>query len=270
MGCFSQKVAMVTGGASGIGLAVSRALAFRGCSVVLADLDGERARHEVAALGARGGAVGARLDVTDLESVKLLVERVRADRGRLDYIFNNAGVNVMGLAQEMSDDDWRRVLDVNLTGVVNGVIAAYPVMVDQGFGHIVNVSSLGGLVPVPLEAAYTASKHGVVGLSNALRIEAERFGVKVTVVCPGQVRTSIHDSSKIIGFDRDRMPDVRRVGTTPEKAAERILRGVERNRATVVVPRRSASLWLLDRLSPTLARRLMGLGMDRMMKARLD
>ena len=130
----------------------------------------------------------------DAVAVQALVDEVAVRHGRLDFMFNNAGIVIGGRTDEMSREHWDRVIDVNLKGVVNGVVAAYPLMVSQGHGHIVNTASTAGLAPAVLVAAYSASKHAVVGLTGALRPEAARFGVRVSVMCPGAVDTPILDA----------------------------------------------------------------------------
>ena len=181
-----------------------------------------------------------------------MVENTAARHGTLDYIFNNAGIVVGGEVRDVSIDDWRDVLDVNLFGVVNGVAAAYPLMVDQGHGHIINTASIAGLIPFPVEVSYVASKYGVVGLSNALRVEGADLGVNVSVVCPGLIRTPIFYTSKLIKIDREKMlkslPE--RFIITPEECASVILRGVERNKAVIVVTGVAKVFWWLHRINP--------------------
>lgn len=251
MDFFKGKVAIVTGGASGIGRSVGRELVRRGATVVLADLNKELLDETAGSLSDAGSRVeAAALDVTDVDAVKELVDRTVSQHGRLDYMFNNAGIAVVGYTKDFSYDDWRSVLDVNLYGVVNGVFAAYPVMVKQGFGHIVNTASLAGLVPAAGEISYTASKYGVVGLSHALRLEAAEHGVKVSVVCPGFIETPIFYNAKLLGLDRTKMIESIPKPTSPDECASVILRGVERNKATITVTRLAKILWILQRISP--------------------
>ena len=119
-----------------------------------------------------------------LTAVQALVDGAFRDLGRVDYLFNNAGVNLCAELRDTTLEDWDLLIDMNLRGVIHGVHAAYPIMREQGFGHIVNIASAAGLIPAAAEGAYAATKHAVVGLSSSLRIEAESFGVKVSVVCP--------------------------------------------------------------------------------------
>lgn len=254
---FKNKVAIVTGGASGIGLAISEALARRGCTVIIADINLEAAQQRAAAINEqdeRGGRVSAaQLNVTNAEEVQLLVEETVSKYGRLDLMFNNAGVGVGGEARDLSLEDWRRIVDVNLMGVIYGTRAAYEVMVKQGFGHIINTASLAGLLGAPFMAPYAATKHAVVGLSKSLRAEAQDLGVRVSAVCPGYIQTNIFDASD---YRKVRKEDIlERIPfklMSAEEAARVILRGVEKNKALIVFPGYARLFWMLSRISPRL------------------
>ena len=255
MSIFVDKVAIVTGAGSGIGKGLAEALARVGAQVVICDVNSERIEKTAAGIRAAGGqATALRVDVSDYDAVKKMIEDTVSAHGRVDYLFNNAGIAIAGPATSFSIDDWRQVIGVNLFGVVHGVAVAYPIMVKQGFGHIINTASVEGLTPFPATAIYVTSKYGVVGLSNALRIEGAAHGVKVSAVCPGYVKTAIFTDSKFINVDRQKQLEVipEWVGVTPEQCAKIILRGVERNRAFIVVTLFAKFLWLLARLSPNL------------------
>lgn len=255
MSSFNDKVAIITGAGSGIGKGLAEELARRGGQVVISDINSERIEKTAEGIRAAGGkATASRVDVSDYDAVKKMIDDAVAAHGRVDYIFNNAGIAIASPATTLSMDDWRQVLNINLFGVIHGVTIAYPIMVKQGFGHIINTASLDGLVPFPATAAYVTSKYGVVGLSNALRIEGAAHGVKVSAVCPGYVTTAIFTDSKVINIDRQKqlqgLPDW--VGVTPEECAKIILRGVEHNKAFIVVTFFAKFLWLLNRISPNL------------------
>jgi NAD(P)-dependent dehydrogenase (short-subunit alcohol dehydrogenase family) len=221
--------------------------------VILADLNGTLLEETAQAILRAGHNVKhAVLDVSDYQAVKKLIDDTVSENGRLDYLFNNAGIGVAGEARDVSYDDWRRVIDVNLYGAVNGVVAAYPVMVKQGFGHIINTASLAGLVPAGGEISYTASKYGIVGLSNALRVEGADLGVKVSVICPGFIETPILYTSKMVKVDRDKLLEMAPKTMPPDKCALVILRGVEKNKATIVVTFLAKAMWILQRISPNL------------------
>ena len=252
MGIFAEKTAVITGGASGIGRALGQELARRGAHVILADVNSELLQETAGSIEQAGHHTRpVTLDVTDREAVKKLVDDVVAEYGKLDYMFNNAGVVVFGEAHNFSYDDWRRIIDTNLYGVVNGVFAAYPVMIKQGFGHIINTASLGGLVPATGLISYIASKYGIVGLSHALRSEAAGFGVKVSVVCPGFIDTPMKHS-KVIKLDPEKLLASAPKLLPAEKCANAILRGVEHNKPTIIVTALAKIFCLLYRISPTL------------------
>jgi NAD(P)-dependent dehydrogenase (short-subunit alcohol dehydrogenase family) len=263
---FDGAVAIVTGGASGIGQALSEALARRGAVVVPADLQGERAQAVAEGIRAHGGqAAAAEVDVVDFAAVNRLVEQTVAAHGRLDYLFNNAGIGINGEVRHYQIADWYRVFDVNLRGVANGVQAAYPVMLRQGYGHIVNTASMAGLVPSPWVVNYTAAKHAVVGLSLALRVEAATAGVRVSVLCPGVVRTPILEAGgkygkmvQPIAAERLRAHFERTHPMDPRKFAQKVLPAVARNRAIIIEPAWWKVFWWLNRLSPRLGEWLAG------------
>jgi len=253
---FHGKIAIVTGGASGIGRAVGEQLVRRGARVVLADINGDSVRATTEAIGAAGHAT---VDVTDAAALERLVHDTVATHGRLDYMFNNAGIAIMGEAHNMSLSDWTRLIDINLRGVVNGVLAAYPVMIRQRSGHIVNTASLAGLVPTPGATGYATTKHAVVGLSTGLRAEGAGLGVKVSVVCPGVIDTPLKYGTVLINpdADRDKLLNAIPFGLYPVEACARdILRGIERNRAIIVVTASAKLTSLFYRLAPSLFLRL--------------
>ncbi|KUI33649.1 short-chain dehydrogenase [Mycobacterium sp. IS-1590] len=253
---FTGKQALVTGGGSGIGAALCRALVAAGAEVVCTDVDGDAAEHTVAGLG--GKARAARLDVTDSAAVQAAVDDVVNRAGRLDLMFNNAGIVWGGDTELLTLDQWNAIIDVNIRGVVHGVAAAYPLMVRQGYGHIVNTASMAGLTAAGQVTSYVMTKHAVVGLSLALRSEAAARGVKVLAVCPAAVETPILDKGSIGGFvGRDYFLQAQ--GGKPydaDRLARDVLRAVERNKPILVKPRIAHAQWMFARLAPTLMNRV--------------
>ncbi len=258
---FEGAVAVITGGASGIGAALAGELNRQGVHLVIADRQIEVARtlcEELSAQGPKAEAID--LDVRQYEIMKPMVDGVMERHGRLDYFFNNAGIGVGGEILHHRAEDWKYVIDVDLLGVAYGVHAAYSHMVEQGFGHIVNTASLAGLMPTPQMAAYCAAKHGVVGLSRTLRAEARDYGVRVSVLCPGVIRTPILLSGGHFGRMRVEMDERLQVTLwnllRPMDAdlfAKKVLRKLKSNPETIIVPGWWRVFWWLNRLSPTFA-----------------
>jgi short-subunit dehydrogenase len=249
---FRDRTAVITGAGSGIGAALATELARRGAHTVVADIDLAGATAVCAAIRITGGnATVAQLDVTDADAV----ESLAAAHEPIDLWINNAGIAVGGATDDLSLADWRRVLDVNLAGVIHGVHAVYPRMVRRGSGHIVNIASVSGLAPYPLALPYITSKHAVVGLSQSLRAEAAGHGVRVSVACPGMIRTPIWKRSVVRGSlagGRERLLS-RLPLMSAERCAAAIVRGVEANRGIIPVTLEAHAAWWLNRLSPALA-----------------
>jgi short-subunit dehydrogenase len=169
-------------------------------------------------------------------------------------MFNNAGFAITGEIAEMTIEQWERLIEVNLKGVVNGVMAAYPTMITQGNGHIINTASLAGISPTPVFGAYSTTKFAIVGLSRTLRIEAKKYGVKVTVLCPGFIKTAIYDNSVYINSQKDYLMKIIPVPVMDtEKAVRAMLKGIEKNKAMVVIPLYGKIQWWLDRLCQPLS-----------------
>jgi len=258
MNPYQGAVALVTGGASGIGRALCEEMARRGAMVVVTDVDAAGAQAVAGGIAAAGGrASAARLDVCRAEEVERVYGEAAAAHGRLDYVFNNAGLAVVGEVRDLRLEHWQRLLDVNLGGVVHGVHAAYRLMVRQGSGHIVNTASLAGLAGFPTALPYATTKAAVVGLSLSLRAEGEALGVKVSVLCPGFVQSAIFESGTYVGSDKDSAVSLIPVRFVPaDVAARTILDGVARNRAVIVFPFYARLMWWIQRLFPGLMERL--------------
>lgn len=249
---FRGKVALVTGAGAGIGAALAEGLARRGARVVVTGRSPDNTSATACRIREAGlDATDCVLDVSDGEQVSRVYEDIRQDQGRLDLVFHNAGISVAGEMRDLDLSQWRKVIDVNLMGVLHGTCAAYAIMAEQGAGHIVNVSSLAGLLPFPVKAPYCATKHAIVGLSTTLRAEAAALNVRVSVACPGLVATDIWTKTPVMGItSEDVLGIIRAPMMSPEKAAEKILDGVAKNRAVITFPFSARMLWYLYRIHP--------------------
>ena len=255
MGELKGKIAIVTGGGSGIGRTICTYLAERGVHVVVADRNMEGAEETEALIRCAGGcAESLRVDVCNKGDVESLVNGVAAEHGRIDYLFNNAGVGINGEFQDLSMDHLQSVMNVNFWGTIYGCRSVYPVMMKQGFGHIINTASLAGLIPGGLTSIYSASKHAVVGFSLTLRAEARQYGIKVSTLCPGYMRTNIQKTtqnvSAYMNSERNRQMNAEMKFPTPEDCIDQMMRGVRRNRGIIVTPLKHKIYWWLHRFSP--------------------
>ena len=239
---FAGKVAVVTGAGSGIGQALAVELARSGAKVAISDVDTEGLAVTEARLKAIGAPVKAdRLDVTEREAFELYADAVKAHFGKVNQIYNNAGIAFTGDIEISSYKDIERVMDVDFWGVVNGTKAFLPHLIESGDGHVVNVSSLFGIFSVPGQAAYNAAKFAVRGFTEALRQEmiAAKRPVKVTTVHPGGIKTAIaRNAGAAEGVDAQELANVfdkKLANTSPERAAQIILDAVRKDKARVLV-----------------------------------
>lgn len=247
------KVALVTGGYGGVGAAVARRLARAGAAVALTGRN--QAALAAVDLGAgEGRALRLLLDVRDPAAWEAAVRRVLAERGRLDVLVNNAGVIAPGALESLPADEVERQIRVNLLGTAFGCRAVIPAMRGGGGGAIVNVASLGGIVPMPFEAVYCATKYALRGLSFALHAELAASGIRVSAVSPDSVETRQllqeleHDEASL-SFASPAM--------APEAVAEAVLRAIRTGRPEILVPAVSGFLARLVAAFPGLVLRLL-------------
>jgi NAD(P)-dependent dehydrogenase (short-subunit alcohol dehydrogenase family) len=236
------KVAVVTGGASGIGRGLCRRLAAAGLDVVVADIDvggAEATATEIADGGVR--ALGVAVDVSDRVSVGALADRAFAEFGAVHVVCNNAGVIVGGNICDATEDDWRWVLGVNLGGVVNGCSVFAPRLIAQGQGgHIVNTASVGGFLAGPGLGIYCTSKFAVVGMTESLRAELAPHGIGVSALCPAAVKTQLVDADRNrpeelarAGGRAEMMRDAIEGGLDPDAVGDCVVRGIRKDSACI-------------------------------------
>ena len=245
---FGGKVAMVTGAGSGIGLALTEGLAAAGATVYAIDWD----EQGVTRCEGRGERVRGRLlDVTDGAAYETLVADIAAREPAIDFLFNNAGVTLLGEAHKVPFERWKWLLDINVMGVVHGIACVYPLMAARGAGHIVNTASIAGGTGYATAAAYTASKACVLEITRSLRAEARGLGVRVSAACPGYVRTNIFQPERTVGAELKLvMGDLPTAMMEPAEAGLRILAGVARGRETIVFPLSARVFWALGAWAP--------------------
>lgn len=260
----THKKVLITGAASGIGRAAALAFARRKATLLLCDIDSaglESLRQEVVATG--GECFTYKMDVTDANAVAELATRIHTAQGALDVLINNAGVGYLGRFLDSDLPHWRRVLDINLMGVVHGCHAFIPRMIEAGGPRrVLNVASAAALFPSPSMAAYAASKHAVYGLSEVLKMELSDTQVGVTTVCPGVINTPIVANRKNIAASVgpeqiERLQDYyRRKGCSPERVAEGMVQAVLKGNDLLLVGPFAQLIFQLRRLSVGLLRRI--------------
>lgn len=278
---FDGRVAAVTGAGSGIGRALAEELARRGCHLSVSDVDEEGLAETVLRCERSNVSVHpARLDVADRAGVFAWADQVVADHGRVNLVVNNAGValGATAMAQSITDFEW--LMSINFWGVVHGTQAFLPHLRDTGDGHIVNISSVFGLISIPTQSAYNASKFAVRGFTDALRMELEidPCGVSSTTIHPGGIKTDIarnartDESIMVGGTDAQEFVDEfdRLARTTPDKAAHQILRAVERNRRRALIGPDAVVFDIVSRLPAGLYQRVLVSGARRRRTKRLS
>ena len=253
----SGKLVIVTGAASGIGRATAQTAAERGARVVLTDIS--PLDETIATIQAAGGEVAhaKSLDITDVDAVMTFAQEVHDSHGSVDVVMNVAGISAWGTVSALEHRHWRSMVEVNLMGPIHIIEAFVPAMVDAGRGgHLVNVSSAAGLIGMPWHAAYSASKFGLRGVSEVLRFDLRRHGIRVSLVCPGGVDTGLTETIEVAGVDkgskafRKAQAHFKKRAVTPDHAARAILRGVKRNRYLVYTSPDIFAIFTLQRAFP--------------------
>lgn len=261
------RTAIITGAASGIGRGTAQALAKRGCNLALADLN-EEGLAETAALAGKHGIEISRhkLDVASREAVAALPASVLAAHGRADLLFNNAGVAIGGTFEQVAEEDFDWLMEVNFWGVVRMTRAFLPLLRSSDSARIVNISSIFGIIAPPGQTAYSASKFAVRAFSESLRRELEAEGAKigVTVVHPGGVATSIAKNARPprgandIDLEAQKERFEKFLRMPPEKAGEIIVTGVEKDRPRIIVGNDARFMAAVERLAPVSYWKILG------------
>jgi len=257
MHSFNNKVAVVTGGGSGIGRALALALAEQGCHLALADINSDNLKESQQLVGHLGGNCSVHcVDVGDAEAMAAFAEEVVAFHGQVNLLINNAGITLQKTFSNHSLQDWQRILGVNVWGVILGCKYFLPHLLKADEAHIVNLSSMAGFMGLPNQSSYCATKSAVQGLSESLWAELTGHGIGVTSVHPGAIRTNIIQSTLSESDNpevaKKNMEMVARMGMPAEKAAQIILRAVKKKQLRVRVGKDAVVLDWLKRMMPTL------------------
>ncbi|MDY6796241.1 MAG: SDR family NAD(P)-dependent oxidoreductase [Actinomycetota bacterium] len=256
------KTVLITGAASGIGRELALASAREGAIVLLVDVDAGGLKELERLLRAAGTENRSYLaDISDREVVRGLAGKVYGEFEGLDILINNAGVFVWADFADTTLEDWEWLMRVNLWGPILTIKAFLPKMIDRGRGHIVNLASLGGLVTMPTLSGYSTTKFGLVGLTETLQHELEPHNIAVTLVCPGNIRTPIVDHIVVRGYDREKLIRVSYgiiPRLAPDRAANRILKGIKKDKAMVTLTPSAHIMWYIKRISPGLYRVMLG------------
>jgi len=271
---FKNKVAAITGAGSGMGRSLAVLLASRGCHVALSDINETGLAETVKLLNGTGVKVTSqKLDVSDKDAVFAWADQVARDHGKVNLIFNNAGVALGSAVDGGSYEDLEWIMNINFWGVVHGTKAFLPYLKDSGEGHVINTSSVFGLMGVPSQSAYNASKFAVRGFTEALRQELEmaKVNVSATSVHPGGIKTNIAKAARMdtsvnkLGLSTNSTEKFEKLfSTTADEAAAVIIKGVEKNARRVLIGKDAVAIDLMVRLFPSAYQKLVAMSSKRM------
>jgi NADP-dependent 3-hydroxy acid dehydrogenase YdfG len=252
---YKNKIAVVTGAASGIGKAISGKLIENGCKVHMLDINKEQLNLSASEFGE--SAVPHVLDAVDYSAFKEVVASITTSDSKIDFVFNNAGIAYAGEMTGYSIEAWNKILDINVRGTVNCVQLIYPIMKEQRSGHIVNTSSLAGLIPSGLMVPYATSKYAIVGLTRSLKVEADLFNVNVHVLCPGVVETELLDNSHPQDMPessrikaREYLTKITGKPVSADVFAALALKEIEKKKEVIFYPKKVKEIWNFSRFFP--------------------
>ncbi len=249
---FPQKRAFITGGASGLGLAYAEKLAKDNWRVAIADINEERleqAKNRLETLGAT--VLSMVVDVTSKEQQQNAADQLEQQWGGVDLVFNNAGIGSCGKLNEQDDDEWHRVINIDLWSVIHGCRVFAPLLKKQGGGHIINTASSAGTLCLAEMAAYNVAKSGVVALSETLNVELSPDNIGVTVVCPTVLKTNISESLKgETNFEKNIAEQIEKSKFTPEMVADSTFAGIRKNKLYVMPQADARWVWAIKRWMP--------------------
>lgn len=265
-----EKVALVTGAGSGLGRAIAVRLAREGSHLHLADVNAAAANETAAQIRSLGGKTAVSVcDLSNLAAIDALVADVHAQWGGLDILVNNAGIGWYGPTQRMTDEEWDRLLTINLLAPIRLTRRLLKTLLARPESHVVNMASICGWVCGGRFNAYHVSKFGLVGFSEALRAEFNRHGLGVTAMCPGPVLTDLYKNSGCAYADRETPSPPAWACTTPERVAEKTVRAIYRNQALSLVGVAAYVLYYAKRFAPGIFYAMHGIGRAKNLRNKL-
>ncbi len=233
---FKNKIIIITGAASGLGLGLAIEISKREGQLILLDIDKERLERE-SKEKILGKYETYTCDVSDLNQLKTIFSKVEKKYGHIDYLFNNAGIGGTLPFEEATLEHWNKIINLNIYGVINGTTAIVPIMKKQKYGYIINTSSIAGLMPFKGQTLYNTTKYAITGFSLTLGKELENENIKVSIICPGMIKTRIFYKPIIGNEAPEEYVKIPKEAITVEEAVKDILKGIDRNKKIIITPR---------------------------------
>jgi short-subunit dehydrogenase len=245
----NDKTCIVTGAASGLGKGIAKRLINNGANVILLDIDKIRLNEFIREIGQSKSRVEAReIDVTKYDDVQQCISEIKNQYGHIDYLFNNAGIGGTLPFKSATIEQWNKIVNLNLFGVINGITAVYPIMVEQKSGYIVNTSSIAGIMPFPGQVLYNTTKYGITGLSLSLLKEAKQNNIDISIICPGMVKTRIFYKPIIGNEASENDVKIPKEAISIDEAIDDIFDGLGKKRTVIITPKYLAKYYMIYRL----------------------